>query len=161
MRPSSDAAFLASSGTASRDASSDSARARISLVASKALVAEAAESEADFSEAFTASTEACESFSRRALISASYSSMALACSLACCLSRSRQALSSVSSLTIVSLDSPLDFDAAVLAVVRELWMLVALTSGRVARISARGVRQVLTKTGEGAQRSTMRVRHGI
>ena len=40
MKPSSDVAFLASSGTASRDASSDSARARMSLVASKALVAD-------------------------------------------------------------------------------------------------------------------------
>ena len=39
MKPSSDSAL--------RDASSDSARARISLVASKALLAEAAESEAD------------------------------------------------------------------------------------------------------------------
>ena len=38
---------MASSGTASRDALSDSARARISLVASKALTAESAESLAD------------------------------------------------------------------------------------------------------------------
>ena len=56
---------MASSGTASRDASSDCARARMSLVALKALAAAAAESEADFSEAFTASTEAWESFFRR------------------------------------------------------------------------------------------------
>ena len=118
-------------------------------VESRACLALCSAAIATFSLELMASTLACSSFSRRALISASYSSMALACSLACCLSRSRQALSSVSSLTIVSLDSPLDFDAAVLAVVRELWMLVALTSGRVARISARGVRQVLAETGEG------------
>ena len=41
VKPSSESAFLAES-------SSDSARARISLVASKALTAAAAESEADF-----------------------------------------------------------------------------------------------------------------
>ena len=50
----SESAFLASSGTASRDASIDSARARISLVASKALTAESAESLADASDALTA-----------------------------------------------------------------------------------------------------------
>ena len=46
-----------SSDSALRDASSDSARARISLVASKALTAESAESLADASDALTASTE--------------------------------------------------------------------------------------------------------
>ena len=77
--PSSDAAFLASSGTASRDASIDSARARISLVASKALVAEAAESLADASDALTASTEASASFAWSSLmVTASFS----ACSAA-------------------------------------------------------------------------------
>ena len=40
---------------------------------------------------------------------------------------------------------------------KQFW---TLTSGRVARISARGVRQVLKETGEGVRRSTMRVRHG-
>ena len=51
-----------SSDSALRDASSDSARSRISLVASKALTAESAESLADASDALTASTEASASF---------------------------------------------------------------------------------------------------
>ena len=70
---------MASSATASRDAWSDSARARISLVAFKALTAESAESLADASDALTASTEAWESFAWSSLmVAASFS----ACSAA-------------------------------------------------------------------------------
>ena len=72
-----------SSDSALRDASSDSARARISLVASKALTAESAESLADASDALTASTEAYESFAWSSLMVAASFSACSAASASC------------------------------------------------------------------------------